>query len=342
MNDEYTPIKPLLTYIGSKDYQAHALSNRMPSVAFESRFETFAGGLGLERNLPVAKRQAIVNDIDPDVIGAYETAAGDPAGVMAELQTMRSSRATFNRLRHLRDSAAWWDLADIERAAAMIYLSKNSVNANMKAFSVSSKTRSNFNPGMDLRPHGERLRRVTFENLHWRDLFERLIFKPREVNLFAYNDPPYVVADSQKHYRFNFDAAQHIAFARSLARINAENDGERRRVFVMVSYDDDPAGLIRALYRPEFGFVIEKIQTHYASEHHVDRCRDELVITNYDTKAFDLLPLRDGRDAECTASPPRDGGDGECAASPPPPTAEVSSVVAVPSLCDVSQGGVWK
>lgn len=342
MSKKNRRIRTLLNYIGSKDNQAELLRERMPPVAFEMRLETFAGGLGLERYLPPAKRQAIVNDIDPDVIGTYVAAVGKAEEVMDVLGTMRPCRASFNRLRDLRDRATWWDQADTERAAAMIYIAKNSVNGNMRCFSVSSKARSNFNPNMDLRPFRDRFDGVLFENLHWRDFFERLIFKPREVNLFCYNDPPYVVADSRKHYRFNFDSTQHVTFARAMARINAENDGERRRVFMMVSYDDDPRGFIRSLYRPELGFVIEEIETHYASEHHVDRCRDELVITNYDTTTFDLLPLGDGREGAGKPSPRRNGGDGECAAGLQPPAAEESSVLTVPSLCGVGQGGVGR
>lgn len=327
MSKKYSGIKPLLTYIGSKDNQSQLLRDRMPPVAFESRVEAFAGGLGIERNLPRAKTQAIVNDIDPDVIGTYVAAVGIPERVMDVLRTMRPCRATFNRLRDSRITPAWWDQSEAERAAAMIYLAKSSVNSCMKSFSVSSKSRSNFNPNMDLRPFRDRFEGVLFENLHWCALFERLIFKPREVCLFLYNDPPYVVADSQKYYRFNFDSTQHIALARSLARINALNDGDQRRVHVMVSYDDDPAGLIRSLYRPEFGFTIETIQTHYASEHHADRCRNELVITNYNTKTFEFLPL---------------GVHGytESMACPSPPTAPVTGVLADPSLCGQGQGGI--
>lgn len=351
MSKKYSAIKPLLTYIGSKDNQSQLLRDRMPPVAFESRVETFAGGLGIERNLPRAKIQAIVNDIDPDVIGTYVAAVGRPDEVMTVLRTMRPCRVTFNRLRDSRNTPAWWDQSDAERAAAMIYLAKNSVNSCMKSFSVSSKSRSNFNPNMDLRPFRDRFEGVLFENLYWRDLFEPLIFKPREVCLFLYQDAPYVVADSQKYYRFNFDSTQHIALARSVARVNALNDGERRRVYLMLSYDDDPAGFIRSLYRPEFGFTIETIQTHYASEHHADRCRNELVITNYNTKTFEFLPLGDDGDTDSTASPlPRpDRRDGDTAARVPRSgdtrdiectTVRGTSVTTDPSPGGLGQGGI--
>jgi hypothetical protein len=70
--------------------------------------------------------------------------------------------------------------------------------------------------------------------------------------------------------------------ARTLAKINELNDGERRNVKLMVSYDDDPGGFIRSLYRPEYGWWLETIDVRYGSEHRANRCRNELLIMNYD------------------------------------------------------------
>jgi len=279
------PMKPLLNYLGSKAGIASELIRRMPPEAAESRVEVFAGAHALELALPRAKRQAILNDLDADVIGAAETVAGDAEGVMGHLRSLRSSQSTFNRIRDLRDGADWYELPTTQRAAYMIYLSRESVNANMRAFSLSTKRRSSFKPDRDLVPYAERYEGVTFTNMDWWTLLDKIVFKPKDVALFMFLDPPYVIADGRKHYRYNFDATDHLLLARALARINSLNDASRRNVKVMVTYDDDSDGLIRALYRPEFGWNLEVLEVAYDAGN--GTVRNELIITNYAQSASD-------------------------------------------------------
>ena len=274
-------LRPYFGYIGSKSGMRDDLISRMTLEAYTSFSEVFAGGVGLY----LGKRKArfnTLNDIDPDVCNVHVAVSAAPERVMKEMSMLRPCRATFNRLRELRGTAAWHDLDDAQRAAYFIYLGKNSVNSNFRSFSNSGKSRSTFNPHYDLRPYSAKFDRVTFENLDWRELLNRLVFKPKEVTLFAYLDPPYVTSDSEKHYRFNFNFVEHMMLARTLAKINELNDGERRNVKLMVSYDDDAGGFIRSLYRPEHGWWLETIDVRYGSEHRANRCRSELLIMNYD------------------------------------------------------------
>lgn len=267
--------------LGSKSGLCHELNPRYPAESFSSHCVLFAGGLGDFFGKPKA-RLNIVNDIDPDVIETHSTVAAMPLAVMAELEKLRPSRLTFTRLRGLRECAEWHSLSPPERSAAFIYLVKNSVNGNMRAFSNSSKSRSTYNPHYDLRPYAAKLDKVTFENLHWRDFLHRFVMKPREVRMGLYADPPYVTSDTEKHYRFNFDSTEHLLLAEYLTRITALNDRDRRNVKLLISYDDDPNGFIRSLYRPELGWHIETIEVRYESEHRANRCRNELVIMNYE------------------------------------------------------------
>lgn len=289
MNKQDALLPSYFGYIGSKSGMAAELIKRMPPEAYMSYCEVFAGGLGLLLRKPKAKVN-IVNDIDPDLIETHATVAAEPGKVMVELEKLRPCRSVFNRLRDLRDTADWQELSGPERAAAYLYLAKCSVNGNMSSFSNSSKTSSNFNPHYDLRPYAVKLDGVTFENLCWQELLKRLVFDPPEVRLFLYSDAPYVTADTKKHYRFNFDPVEHLLLARALARINALNNGDTRIVKVMVSYDDDPEGLIRSLYRPDFGWFIDTIEARYVSDHRADHDVKELVITNFDPKTVSTPP----------------------------------------------------
>ena len=308
--NQYTPLPPYFGYLGSKRTMVEGvLKPRLHPLAFRSRVEVFAGGLSLELALPPAKVQAIVNDLDGDIVGTHEAVATIPNEVMRELSRFQTSRRMFNRMRDLRDNAAWHELTDAKRAAAIIYLSQCSVNSNMRAFSVSSTRRSGFNPQLDLSPYSKRLRGITFEDVHYEDLLNRLVFKPREVHLFGFLDPPYVIADSRKHYRLNFDRVEHLRLARLLARVNELNDGEARDVKLMLTYDDDPDGFIRSLYRPEFGWRIDAVPVAYEAENRAGRSRTELVIMNY--KPIPLSPLAesDVAPAACNSAEVQEGGN---------------------------------
>ncbi len=304
-------------YIGSKSGMAEQLIKRMPSEAYGSYCEVFAGGLGLFLKKPKAKVN-IANDLDADVIETHSVVAAQPEAVMVELSKLRPCRSVFNRLRHLRGHSGWHELSAAKRAAAFLYIAKCSVNGNMKSFSNSSKTTSNFNPRFNLRPYSAKFDAVTFENLHWRELLHRLVFKPPEATLFLYIDPPYVVADSRKHYRFNFDPVEHLMLAHSLARINDLNKAGTHNVKVMVSYDDDPEGYVRSLYRPEFGWHIDTVSTRYISEHRKNSSNEELVITNYDPQGVvigsptvcSLASVAERPDQEVTESAKVQGGIG--------------------------------
>ena len=285
MNDTDPLLPAYYGYLGSKTGMMPELNSRMPPEAYLSYCEPFVGGAGVFLGKHKA-RFNILNDIDSDVLEGHETVAAKPRAVMRELKKLRPSRRTFNRLRDLRDTAAWHGVSAAERAANFIYIVKCSVNANMRSFSNSTKSRSTFNPHYNLIPYSAKFGRVTFEHLHWMELLKRFVLKPNEVTMFLYCDPPYVTSDVEKHYRYNFDGVEHLLLARTLAKIHERNDAEKRNVKIMVSYDDDPEGFIRSLYRPEFGWLIDTIEARYESEHRANRCRDELVITNYAPKSI--------------------------------------------------------
>ena len=270
-------------WIGSKSGQAESiLIPRLHPLAYETYVEIFAGGsVGLFFRKDKASGQNILNDKDPDVINMHVCVAGQPDAVMAAMERMRPCRTTFEKIKRLRDTPQWWELSDVERGAQMIYLIKNSVNGNMASYSISAKTSSNYNPHFDLLPYSVKLDGVQFECLDWRELIHRLVFKPKTVRLFLYCDPPYLVATKAGHYRFNFDALEHVLFARTLCRINELNQRHSHEVRIMVSYDDDADGLIRSLYRPAFGWRAKPVEVKYDAENH-GQVRRELVITNYD------------------------------------------------------------
>ena len=93
-------------------------------------------------------------------------------------------------------------------------------------------------------------------------------------------DPPYVIADTKKYYRNNFDEEMHIELKNLTDFIN-----EKGGTF-MISYDNVP--LVRNLYEDSY---LNTIETKYVGTIAEKRkeIRTELVITNYKIKGQEEL-----------------------------------------------------
>ena len=265
--------------IGSKTSVSQQLIDMMPSEAFNECFiDLFAGGAGLFFDKTPA-RVNILNDADPDLSVMYEAIQSDCSAVEAELRLLLDDDKTFNRLSELRDSPEWQDVPAACRAAVVIYLHKASVNSNQVALSSSSKVRSSFNPDLTLGEYAEKLKRAQIRSFDWRKCIDTYLYGSLPVEAFVFADPPYVIADTRKHYRINFNPTEHICFWRRMTQITKDN-GPKRNVKIMITYDDDP--LIRALYREADGWFIRPLSIGYASAHDSDQDRSEIIITNYE------------------------------------------------------------
>ncbi len=265
--------------IGSKTSVTEQLIKMMPPEAFGACYiELFLGG----GSVFFAKEQArinVLNDADPDLAVTFEAIQRDRKAVESELRVLLDDDQTFRRLAELRNSDQWQDLPTPQRAAVVIYLHKASVNSNQVALSSSSKVRSSHNPDIDLTKFAKKLKRAQIRSLDWRKCIETYLYGSLPVEGFLFADPPYVIADTRKHYRVNFHPTEHICFWRRMTQINKDN-GPKRNVKIMITYDDDP--LIRALYREVDGWRIRPLSIGYASAHDSGQDRPEIVITNYE------------------------------------------------------------
>lgn len=110
--------------------------------------------------------------------------------------------------------------------------------------------------------------------------YKQLLAQPSEYNnVWIYCDPPYVVdteaISSSKLYKYGFTKQDHIALRDDIL------DSHHK---VCISYDDDPDGMIRELYR---GFYIHELEWTYSgtsSSKNASKTKKkgkELLITNY-------------------------------------------------------------
>jgi len=270
-------MKAPIPYMGGKGPVREYLSQVMSSRTHTTFLETFGGSFAVYYEKPKAKIN-VLNDLDPDVIGIHSAIAADHAAVMAERQRLPVGRLTYQQIQAERHSPQWFDLTDPQRAARMMYVYSCAINAKQDSPFPASATRPiNYDPEKDLQPYADKLKGVTFECLDWSELLDRYVLQPRSISCMLYADPPYVVSAKGKHYSRNFAAIDHVMLARTLALINQRNTGERS-VDIVVTYDDD--GLIRALYRPEFGWYLNHLPVKYKSGRHAN-ATNELLISNF-------------------------------------------------------------
>jgi len=265
--------------MGSKAPVREELSRIMACRPHATNIEAFLGSGPVFYTKPKAKIN-ILNDRDPDVIGVHSAIAADHAAVKAERQRLPVGRLTYQQIQAERHSPQWFDLTDPQRAARMMYVYSCAVNAKQDSPFPASATRPiNYHPDKDLQPYADKLRGVTFECLDWSELLDRYVLQPQSISCMLYADPPYVVTQSGKHYGHNFAAIDHVMLARKLALVNERNSTERS-VDIVLTYDDDEGGLVRALYRPEFGWHVRPLPVKYRSGRHAHET-NELLITNF-------------------------------------------------------------
>ncbi len=273
--------------LGSKVRVAKDLIALMPEEAYgECYLELFAGGAGVFFEKEGAKIN-VINDLDPDITVMYEAIQRDHRAVEAELRTLLDNDDLFENAKQLRESEAWYSLPEARRAAMLIYIYKESVNSNQSALSSSSHSRSSFNPRLALEGFAKKLERAQIRHFHWAKALDVYLYRSPSVDAMVFADPPYVISDSQMHYRFNFHPIEHIRFWHRMTLLSKDN-GPKRNVKILITYDDVPP--IRSLYRKSDGWHITPLAIGYNSAHDPMRCRSEIAITNYEPPREAVVP----------------------------------------------------
>lgn len=113
----HDPSVPLLRWAGSKKKLLPLLMRCVPT-RFERYVEPFAGSAVLY--LRLTPRAALLSDINPEVIDAYEVVRSHPGKVWAAANAWPTDEATYYELRS-EDPAAW---SAVERVARFVYLNR--------------------------------------------------------------------------------------------------------------------------------------------------------------------------------------------------------------------------
>lgn len=188
-----TLLKPALKWIGGK---TQLLSTMVPLLPdnYNTYCEPFVGGGALLFH--IQPHTAIINDINTEIITAYNVIKYDVENLIVELKTFKNESDFYYWVRSWdRDADAYNNILDIKKAARVLYLNKTCFNG---LYRVNNQGKYNApfgkykNPNIVnevvLRHISEYFNKcdITILNADYTKVLESL---PRDS--FVYLDPPY-------------------------------------------------------------------------------------------------------------------------------------------------------
>lgn len=186
-------VAPVVKWVGGKRQLLGAITPLLPR-RIAAYCEPFLGGGAVLFSIQPA--QAIVNDLNGDLITVYQVIRDDVDALVESLKAHRNTPEYFYAIRDMdRDRAAYADLSQVERASRLIYLNKTCFNG---LFRVNSAGAFNTpfgrykNPNIVNEPVLRAVNRyfaaggVTFFHEDFAKTLARV-----EPGALAYLDPPY-------------------------------------------------------------------------------------------------------------------------------------------------------
>lgn len=243
--------RPFIKWVGGKTQLLPELVRRVPPKC-DRYFEPFLGGGALFFNRQ--PRDAVLTDINADLIGLYQVIRDDVEALIADMGRHVYDKDYYYAIRRIdrtRDYGTW---GPVQRASRLIYLNKTCYNG---LYRVNSKGQFNVpfgrytNPTIldadNLRACSQALQGVTIEQADFRRV--RDAARPGD---FVYFDPPYVPLSATANFtgytKDGFDRDMQYAL-RDLCR-----DLDQAGVRFMVSNSSAP--LVLDLYAE---FNVERV-----------------------------------------------------------------------------------
>ncbi|MBM3209828.1 Dam family site-specific DNA-(adenine-N6)-methyltransferase [Candidatus Saccharibacteria bacterium] len=270
--------KPFLQWVGGKREMIPQYEAYFPE-SYSRYWEPFLGGGALFFHLNPA--EAIVNDINPELIKTYEGVRDNPEKVIDLLQQLRRkhSKELYMAIRSIdRKVNILNDFSDYEVAARMIYLNQTCFNGvyrvnKLGQFNVpigSSLNRVICDP-IAIRKASELLRKATIKS----EDFEKHIEEASKGD-FIYLDPPYEpiseYSDFTRYTKEKFYKHDQVRLAEIFKRLHEKG------CYVMLSNSN--AAFIRELYS-DFN-ILEVYSGRNLNSKSDRRGRViELLVTNY-------------------------------------------------------------
>ena len=251
-------------YFGGKFEMSKELVPKIP--IHDNYIELFAGGLSMFFRKAKVKWN-LVNDLNSDIANFYWVISHPYLYEKFKHSVfyLINSRKIYNKIEDI--SLKELKFPDTFRAA--LYLFYLSTCFNKRIGTGFSDKPDNWKTDIIdvLELTRKKLDGVLVENLDFSTIINRY---KNKSNTFWYIDPPYVIADTQKYYKYNFTRRKHEHLYMGVNSICNSSNSK-----IMISYDDIP--LIRELYSGN-EYYINEIKTTYSSN---GQETTELIITNY-------------------------------------------------------------
>lgn len=268
------PLKPVLRWVGGKQYLLPLLLEYLPRRPFGTYFEPFLGAASIF--LAIRPRAAVLGDANPHLMSMYAHLRRDPLRVAKYLNELanKDSRSTYYSVRQRYNASQ----PSFAQAGRFLYLNRTCFNGIFRV-----NTSGQFNV-----PYGYK-KKAKFPTTHELEALAEAFSNARLISGsysralasakagdFVYMDPPYPPLSGTSYFahytmdRFPDDEQEKLAKAACLL--------SSRGCMVMMSNAD--TAKVRRLYK---GFLIHSLSaTRYvtckARKHRVG----EVVITNYD------------------------------------------------------------
>jgi DNA adenine methylase len=250
--DQSDAAAPIVKWAGGKSRLLDELVARAPE-RYRRYFEPFVGGAALYFRL--RPRLAVLSDSNADLINMYRCVAGHVEAVIQRLARHRAAHGSdyYYGVRERWNQPGGFE-ADVDRAAAFIYLNKTCYNGLWR---VNSRGRFNVPLGryddptifdqLQLRAASRMLQRAELGAHHFADAVEKA-----RAGDFVYFDPPYHPLSDTAHFTSYTSTCFGADDQRELARVARAL--VRRGCTVVVSNSD--TAFVRELYR---GFLIDVV-----------------------------------------------------------------------------------
>ena len=195
------PCRPFVKWVGGKTQLLPEILRRLPSrKSIKTYHEPFVGGGAVFFALQPQK--AILSDVNPELINAYEVVRASVAGLIRDLKKHRHSEEYFYQIREADRLPAFKRWSAIRRASRLIYLNKTCYTG---LFRVNSNGHFNTPFGRYANPNfvdSENLiacSKVLAKAEVYLSNFEDTVKRSR-VGDFVYFDPPYAPVSETAYF----------------------------------------------------------------------------------------------------------------------------------------------
>lgn len=244
-------------WIGGKKLLRKDILNEFPADNEYTRYiEVFGGAGWILFSKESHSKFEVFNDVNRELINLYKTIKYHPDALQKELEWALTSRELFFSERD-KDI---FTMTEIQRAARMFFIIKESFGSDMRSFGVRPK--SMIRAADFLKEVSKRLDKVVIENLD----FERIVRTYDRKDALFYLDPPYY--DAEKYYPDRFNPEDHIRLNKILKEIKGK---------FILSYND--CAQIRELYKDYELIEVSRINS-LVLKNGVSQYK-ELIIKNY-------------------------------------------------------------